>query len=154
MNLEEMKKGFRFKREVDIRWSDMDEMRHVNNAVYLTYFEQARVYYFHESCQWDWKMDGAILANAHVEYLRPVVFPNPTFIYVRTSKMGSKSFELQYMITSFVDGKEELTTTGFTTMVMFDYKTNKTTLIPDYLRERIVNFETVKPVSSAAANKS
>ncbi|MFN8300431.1 MAG: thioesterase family protein [Chitinophagales bacterium] len=154
MYLDEMKKGFRFKREVDIRWSDMDEMRHVNNAVYLTYFEQARVYYFHESCQWDWKMDGAILANAHVEYLRPVVFPNPTYIYVRTSKMGTKSFELQYMITSFVDGKEEITTTGFTTMVMFDYKTNKTTLIPDYLRERIVNFETVKPQSSAAAHKS
>lgn len=154
MYLDEMKKGFRFKREVDIRWSDMDEMRHVNNAVYLTYFEQARVYYFHESCQWDWKMDGAILANAHVEYLRPLVFPNPTYIYVRTSKMGTKSFELQYMITSFVDGKEEITTTGFTTMVMFDYKTNKTTLIPDYLRERIVNFETVKPQSSAAAHKS
>ena len=132
----------------------MDEMRHVNNAVYLTYFEQARVYYFHESCQWDWKMDGAILANAHVDYLRPVVFPNPTFIYVRTSKLGTKSFELQYMITSIVDGKEELTTTGFTTMVMFDYKTNKTTLIPDYLRERIVNFEIVKPQSSATANKS
>lgn len=76
LNLEEEKLKFRFKMKLDIRWSDMDEMRHVNNAVYLTYFEQARVYYFHEACEWDWKAIGAILANAHVDYLKPVVFPN------------------------------------------------------------------------------
>ncbi|MBP6731369.1 MAG: thioesterase family protein, partial [Chitinophagales bacterium] len=50
LNLEEEKAKFRFKMKLDIRWSDMDEMRHVNNAVYLTYFEQARVYYFNEAC--------------------------------------------------------------------------------------------------------
>lgn len=119
----------------------MDEMRHVNNAVYLTYFEQARVYYFHEACQWNWKEIGAILANAHVDYLRPVVFPNDTYVYVRTSKLGNKSFEVSYIITSIVKGEEQLTTTGSTTMVLFDYKTNKSVLMPDYLRERLSNYE-------------
>ena len=145
MNLEEEKMKFRFKMKLDIRWSDMDEMRHVNNAVYLTYFEQARVYYFHESCEWDWNSIGAILANAHVNYLRPVVFPNPTFVYVRTSKLGTKSFEVQYMITSFVNGVEELTTTGHTTMVMFDYKTNASVVMPDHLKERLKDYEILKP---------
>lgn len=144
MNLEELKKQFRFKMKLDIRWSDMDEMRHVNNAVYLTYFEQARVYYFHEACQWNWKEIGAILANAHVDYLRPVVFPNDTYVYVRTSKLGNKSFEVSYIITSIVEGVEELTTTGSTTMVMFDYKTNSSVPMPDYLRERISNYEGMK----------
>ena len=129
---------------VDIRWSDMDEMRHVNNAVYLTYFEQARVYYFHECCQWNWKEMGVILANSHIEYLKPVVFPNPTFVYVRTSKLGNKSFELQYLMTSEIDGVEELTTTGYTTMVMLDYATNATVPMPEFLRDRIKNYETVK----------
>lgn len=141
MDLEELKKQFRFKMKLDIRWSDMDEMRHVNNAVYLTYFEQARVYYFHEACQWNWKEIGAILANAHVDYLRPVVFPNDTYVYVRTSKLGNKSFEVSYIITSIVKGVEELTTTGSTTMVMFDYKTNSSVPMPDHLRERISNYE-------------
>ena len=141
MELEELKKQFRFKMKLDIRWSDMDEMRHVNNAVYLTYFEQARVYYFHEACQWNWKEIGAILANAHVDYLRPVVFPNDTYVYVRTSKLGNKSFEVSYIITSIVKGEEQLTTTGSTTMVLFDYKTNKSVPMPDYLRERLSNYE-------------
>lgn len=144
MNLEELKKQFRFKMKLDIRWSDMDEMRHVNNAVYLTYFEQARVYYFHEACQWNWKEIGAILANAHVDYLRPVVFPNDTYVYVRTSRLGNKSFEVSYIITSVVKGVEELTTTGSTTMVMFDYKTNSSVPMPDHLRERLSNYEGMK----------
>lgn len=144
MDLEEIKKQFRFKMKLDIRWSDMDEMRHVNNAVYLTYFEQARVYYFHEACQWNWKEIGAILANAHVDYLRPVVFPNDTYVYVRTSKLGNKSFEVSYIITSVVNGVEELTTTGATTMVMFDYKTNTSVPMPDHLRQRLSNYEGMK----------
>lgn len=145
MNLEEEKLKFRFKMKLDIRWSDMDEMRHVNNAVYLTYFEQARVYYFHESCNWDWKAIGAILANAHVDYLRPVVFPNPTYVYVRTARLGSKSFDVQYLITSVVNGVEQLTTTGSTTMVMFDYKTNASVVMPEDLKQRLKDYEVLKP---------
>jgi acyl-CoA thioester hydrolase len=139
--LEEEKAKFVFKMKLDIRWSDMDEMRHVNNAVYLTYFEQARVYYFQEACNWNWKEIGVILASAHVDYLRPVVFPNPTYAYVRTSKIGNKSFQLDYLVTSFVNGVEELTTVGYTTMVLFDYENNKSVSIPDFLRARIVGYE-------------
>lgn len=141
LDLEEEKKKFRFKMKLDIRWSDMDEMRHVNNAVYLTYFEQARVYYFHEACQWNWKEIGAILANAHVDYLKPVVFPNPTYVYVRVSKLGNKSFETTYMITSIVNGEEQITTTGYATMVLFDYQTNASVAMPEYLKERLKNYE-------------
>ena len=144
LNIEEEKKKYVFTMKLDIRWSDMDEMRHVNNAVYLTYFEQARVYYFQEACEWDWKEIGVILASAHVDYLRPVVFPNPTSVYVRTSKIGNKSFELSYMITSVVNGIEELTTTGYTTMVLFDYESNKSVLIPDFLREKISGYELMR----------
>ena len=143
LNLEEEKAKFKFKMKLDIRWSDMDEMRHVNNAVYLTYFEQARVYYFNESCQWNWKEIGAILANAHVDYLRPVVFPNDTYVYVRTTRLGTKSFEVHYIITSFVNGVEELTTTGYSTMVMFDYYTNKSVPMPDHLRQKIKEYEII-----------
>jgi acyl-CoA thioester hydrolase len=141
LNLEEEKAKYTFSMKLDIRWSDMDEMRHVNNAVYLTYFEQARVYYFQEACQWNWKELGVILASAHVDYIRPVVFPNATYVHVRTSKLGNKSFDLHYLITSVVDGVEQLTTNGYTTMVLYDYETNKSILIPPFLRDRISSFE-------------
>jgi len=141
LSLEEEKAKFVFKMKVDIRWSDMDEMGHVNNAIYLTYFEQARVYYCQESCEWDWRELGVILANAHLDYVRPVVFPDPTFIYVRTSKIGNKSLVINYMITTLVDGVEQLATTGYTVMVMFDYKSNQSMLVPDSIREKLRKYE-------------
>lgn len=140
--LEEMLKPFRFRKRVETRWSDMDEMHHVNNAVYLTYFEQARVYYFHEACQWDWKNDGAILASANVNYVVPLRFPEAAFIYVRTAKIGNKSIELHYVIIrENEDGSQTLITVGSTVMVTFDYKTQKSIAVPDYIKDRLLAYE-------------
>jgi acyl-CoA thioester hydrolase len=132
---------FRFKLSLDVRWSDMDEMRHVNNAVYLTYFEEARIHYFGEALKLNFDQVSFILASAHIDYIKPMVFPNPGFAYIRVSKFGNKSFEMRYLVTSLVNGKEELSASGYTTLVMFDYKTNQTMLMPDSLKETIRNYE-------------
>lgn len=136
-------KEFKFKAKVDTRWSDMDDAGHVNNAVYLTYFENARVYYFHQACKWDWKKDGVILANAHVNYVKPLVFPEPAFIYLRTSKIGTKSFEVQYIITVEKEGLIEEICNGSTVLVTFDYKTNASVPVPEHIRQKISEFEGV-----------
>lgn len=140
-NLEEELKKFRFRMKVEMRWSDVDEMHHVNNAVYLTYFEQSRVYYFHEACKWNWQDDGVILANAHVNYIRPLHFPDPAYIYVRVAKMGNKSFEVQYLIVNEWPDRKEVITNGYTTLVMFDYKTKAPFPIPQRIREALTNYE-------------
>jgi acyl-CoA thioester hydrolase len=132
---------FRFKLNLNVRWSDMDEMRHVNNAVYLTYFEEARIHYFGHALKLDFNQVSFILASAHIDYIKPMVFPNPGFAYIRVSKFGNKSFEMRYLITSLVNGKEELSASGYTTLVMFDYKTNQTMVMPESLKETVRNYE-------------
>ncbi len=140
--LEELLKSFRFRKSVETRWSDMDEMHHINNAVYLTYFEQARVYYFHEACQWDWKNDGAILASANINYIVPLRFPEAAYIYVRTARLGTKSIDLEYAIVrENEDGSQTLMNVGSTTMVAFDYKTQKSIPLPEYIKERLLAYE-------------
>jgi acyl-CoA thioester hydrolase len=141
--LEELSK-FRFKINLKVRWSDMDEMRHVNNAVYLTYFEEARIHYFGEALKLDWNQVSFILAGAHIDYIKPMIFPNPAFAYMRVSKFGNKSFEMRYLVTSLVDGKEELSASGYTTLVMYDYQANQTMVMPESLKETIRNYETEK----------
>jgi acyl-CoA thioester hydrolase len=132
---------FKFKSKIALRWSDIDEAGHVNNAVYLTYLEESRVVYFHESCRWDWKKDGVILANANVNYKRPLFYPEPTFVYVRVSKIGGKSIELQYAITVEKEDNIELVSTASTILVMFDYKKQTSVEVPDYIRKAIGDFE-------------
>jgi acyl-CoA thioester hydrolase len=89
---------YRYIAPVEMRWSDLDAMGHVNNAVYFTYLEQARALYCHESCNWDWANDGLILASAHIEYIAQLRYPAPAMAYVRTSRIGTKSLEMEYLI--------------------------------------------------------
>ena len=140
-NIDDLLKQFRFRMRIAKRWSDLDEIGHVNNAVYLTYFEESRGYYFHESCQWDWKVDGVILASNQIDYIRPILYLDPAYIYVRTSKLGNKSFEVQYLIVNEYEDKKVLMSRGSSTLVMYDYKTKGSVAIPDYLRERIKAYE-------------
>ncbi|CAG5017137.1 hypothetical protein DYBT9275_05709 [Dyadobacter sp. CECT 9275] len=141
LNIDEEKDKFVFNMKLDIRWSDMNHMHHVNNAVYLTFFEQGRIYYLLKAFRWNWKEKGIILSSAHIEYLRPILFPDPARIFVRTSKISSNTFTIDYMITSIVQDKEEINTTGCTTMALFDYKTSSTMPISEEFLEQIKTYE-------------
>jgi len=132
---------FRHKAKVEMRWSDLDEAGHVNNAVYLTYFEQARIHYFHDVAQWDWKEYGVILASSHIDYISPLYFPTDAYIYTRTRRVGTKSFEVECIIVAEKDGIQTLVTKGYTTLVMFDFKTKVSYAIPDFIRDKLFHFE-------------
>ena len=43
--------------KISVRFADCDMMGHVNNAVYLSYFEEARMHYFAQMVDenWNWK---------------------------------------------------------------------------------------------------
>jgi len=130
--------------KLDVRWSDMDEMHHVNNAIYHTYTEQARIYYFHDTLKLDWEQASFILASSRMDYLKPLVFPSEAFVYLRCTRFGNKSFDLQYLITCMVKDVEVLAAVASTTLVMFDYKTNTTVAMPESLKEKVRNYEPEK----------
>ena len=118
----------------EIRFSDIDVMGHVNNAVYLSYFEQARMNYFHEllSGSWDWEKDGILLARNEVDYLKPILLHDKINIAVWCDGVGSKSFSMKYEFTNEHTG--EVTTTGKSILVSFNYLEKKTIVVPDKWR--------------------
>ena len=81
--LSEILKDFKHKSEIQLRWKDIDQFGHVNNSNYLTFFEVARFNYCRDVCDWDWARDKFIIANISIDYLRPIFFPNKTFLYLR-----------------------------------------------------------------------
>lgn len=142
VDLNELLKDFRFKLKLDIRWSDVDEVGHVNNAVYLTYLEQNRIYYFEEAAlNWDWKKEGVILANVNINYVRPLYFPENVYAYMRISRIGTKSFETEHLIVVEKENKQELAARATTILVMFDYQTNTSVAVSQRIRESISTFE-------------
>lgn len=83
--------------EVDVRYRDLDTFVHVNNAVYLTYFEQARVAYFAE-LGWTSRDDSVVVARAEVNYRRPIVLGQQVQVGCRVSRFGTKSYTMEYVV--------------------------------------------------------
>lgn len=134
---------FNFKLPIQIRWNDLDPLGHVNNAVYITYFEIVRGHFMLHACPgWDWHKDMFLIANVtanfHQELLLMAVEPT---VNIRTSKLGNKSFELEYAVTSKQGDETIVHATGNTTQIMFDMKTRTTIAIPDWVREALVAFD-------------
>ena len=129
---------------IQIRWSDLDPLGHVNNAVFVTYFEIARgTYMLNASPRWNWQKDMFLIGNVNVNFLKELTMyaVNPK-VSVRTKKMGTKSFVLEYMISSTtLNGENVIHATGKTTQIMFDMRTKGTIEIPDWLREHLTAYE-------------
>lgn len=117
---------------VQIRFSDVDSMGHVNNAVYLNYFETARMHFFHEFLgdNWDWIENGVILLRNEVDYHRPLLLTDKALAIVGVDKIGEKSFVLSYSIS--VDNV--VYCSGKSTLVSYDYTQRKSKVITDKMK--------------------
>jgi acyl-CoA thioester hydrolase len=126
-----------------VRYGDLDPQGHLNNAKYLTFFEQTRVHYLinlgvfeaHQS----FMEIGIILAEACVTFLKPVNFGLSLRVGARTTRLGNKSFDMGYSLQDTHTGKEFAT--GSAVMVTYDYLTQKTISIPQAWRDAIKAFD-------------
>ena len=124
---------------IQVRFSDLDIMGHVNNSVYLSYFEYARVHYFGQllGTDWNWKTDGVLLVRNEVEYIHPVLLGQVPRVSVYTEQVGTKSFTLSYEI----HVNETLTTRGLSVLVCYNSKENQTIPIPQKMKEALLHLK-------------
>lgn len=119
---------------VETRYADYDTKGHVNNAVYLIYFEMAR----HRA--WVDGMGGGadfpfILAEASVRYLSQAMVGEPLDIEITTTEVRTKAWVWSYVLRASRDGR--VVAEGWTVQVMFDYDRGATVPIPDDVRARL-----------------
>jgi len=133
---------YNFFHPIEVRYGDLDPQGHVNNAKYLTYFEQARVNYVMHLGLFDKKqsfMDiGFIIADIHIAYHAPVHFGEAIKVGVRTAKIGNKSMTMEQCI---VDEAGKVLASGTLIVVTFDYADMKSILVPDRWRKIMSEFE-------------
>ena len=136
---------FRFYHPIEVRYGDLDPQGHVNNAKHLTYFEQARIAYLVElglfTKDQSFMEIGVILADVHITYLAPIYFGEQIKVGVHISKLGNKSMTWEQNIVDVESDKE--IAKGEVIMVTYDYRAEKTILIPQEWREKISTFERI-----------
>lgn len=120
---------------IHVRFSDLDVLGHVNNGIYLSYFEIARVHYFGELLgkNWDWSENTVVLVKNSVEYLSPVFLSDEPFVTLKVAEIGTKSFTLTYEL--MVQG--QLRTKGSSTLVAFNGRTQQTMPIHPEMRSAL-----------------
>lgn len=132
--------GFRVQKEIEVRFRDMDAMGHVNNAVYLSYFEQARIEYWKKLAGVaKFKQTMFILGEAAITYKAPAVMGEVLVIGIRVSEIRTSSFSYEYLVVEKNSGR--VVADGKTAQVAYDYGKQKTLIIPDDLRRAIESFE-------------
>lgn len=102
---------------IDVRYRDLDTLGHVNNAVYLTYFEYARLKIFHNWFTGENEPDF-VIARAEVDFIKPV-FIGTVDVHTKVTHIGNTSFTLEYEI---VNGEGELCARGRTVQVLIEPK--------------------------------
>jgi acyl-CoA thioester hydrolase len=117
-----------------VRFGDLDALGHVNNAVFLTYIESARVAFLFDSGAATSLEDMSIIvARIEIDFRAPVRFGSEIEIGVRASRFGNKSFDLEYVLR--VGG--QVVAEARSVLVGYDYEKRESVAIPDEWREKL-----------------
>ncbi|MEV0841533.1 thioesterase family protein [Actinocatenispora sera] len=89
----------RYSYDCPVRWSDLDAFGHVNNARFLTLYEEARAALMFLAARAEGITTleaGTVVARHEVDYLRPVDFGEPVRIELWLSDIRNASFRVSY----------------------------------------------------------
>lgn len=124
--------SYKHKTAIQIRFKDIDKQGHVNNAVYLTYFEIARTSYFNHIFRQknNWTQTGIILAKAEITYKQPVLLEDTVYCYTKLTRFGTKSFGMEQLLVNETDEEKIICALGKTVLVCMNYETKQTIPVP------------------------
>ncbi|MFW9956401.1 MAG: acyl-CoA thioesterase [Candidatus Thorarchaeota archaeon] len=134
---------FNVKVEIPVAWGDMDSFKHVNNTKFFKYFETARIKYFEEigfieTMEQD--SIGPILASASAKFIKPLFYPDTVIVGTRVTSLEPTEFIMEYIIESKSKG---IVSIGDSKMVVYDYKSSERTTLPDSVRNRIREIDSI-----------
>ena len=113
-----------------VRFRDLDSLAHMNNAVYATFLEQARIAFL---SQHDAHVENMILARLEIDFRSPAELGETIEIAVTPTRVGTKSFDLEYVMRA----GERVVAEAKTVLVAYDYDRAESVEIPEAWKERL-----------------
>src|SRR5215203_4793716 len=117
---------FSFVHRDQVRFRDCDAMGHVNNAVYSTYLEEARIGVLGGLSEF-------ILARMEIDFRAELRAGEEVEIGTRCPRVGTKSFELEHELRA----GDRVVATARSVLVAYDYGRGESVPVPDELRARL-----------------
>ena len=127
-----------FETEIPVRYRDLDTYGHVNNAVYGTYVEQARLAYLMTVLDAETPRElSIVIAELAIEFHAPIAGQTTARVGAEVTELGETSFEMRFEL--HADG--ELAATARSTQVRIDRQSGQSQPLPTQWRDRIEAFE-------------
>ena len=132
--------GYALAVPIEVRFKDIDAMGHVNNAVYFTYFENARIAY--------WKAVGLnrpkgevayVLARAECDFKSPATMDDALVCHTRVGSFGRTSFTFEFLLRDEAGGR--VVAQGKTVQVIYDYAARAAQPLDEDLKRAIRRLE-------------
>jgi acyl-CoA thioester hydrolase len=125
-----------------VRFSDCDPLAHVNNALYLTYLEQARITLWRAQLgAWPRPMapggarEGFILARAEVDFRAQAREGDELEVRLALGGFGRTSASYEYEIVNVVTGR--IVAEARTVQVWIDYDAGRPVPISEALKQQL-----------------
>ena len=140
---------FPYRQPIEVRFVDTDALGHVNNAVYLSYFEMGRSGYYRLLMGVPFgSEEGAdqfttVLSEATVHYRTQAFYGEPLSVACRISWASRSAFCIEYSVDADASdlGPARHVADGSTVHVRWDIKASRVSRVPADFRERIERFE-------------
>jgi acyl-CoA thioester hydrolase len=114
--------------EIQIRFSDLDCYGHVNNAIYLSYLEIARVQLIRDMFLEDMKKNiQYLLVHVDLKYLLPITLADTVLVHCWFSDIGKVRFRASY---SIHNGAGKIFSEGYTQHALYNANTGRPMRIP------------------------
>ncbi len=130
--------NFAYTTSIDIRFADLDAYGHVNNAIFFTYLEHARVKMFQE--YFGAFLDSSLLflvVRAECDYRLPITLKDNLLITLKVEQLRRSSFTFSYLLH---DGGGREFATAKTVMVGYDPQAKKPTALPAEIRQTFARY--------------
>ena len=134
---------FHHRLPLQIRFSDVDVLGHVNNTVYMAFYDTGKAGYMTAVLgkKISWKEVDTVIANIDCSFIAPIFFGENIEVLTRCDHIGDKSFTLLQMIRETETG--QVKSLCKTVMVAFDPKTQTSATLTDNWRHKLAEFDSL-----------
>ena len=123
-----------------VRFGDLDANRHLNNVVFLRYFETARIAFVRKLMPGHDPANpeegngvGLIFAECRINYRAPVYFDELVDIHCTVDDIRRSSFRVPFRMAV----GDRLVAEGYGVLVGYDYDTHRAARLPEDLKARL-----------------
>lgn len=121
-----------------VRFYETDALKHVSNTVLVGWFEASRFPIFKMfTPELDLENWPLILANYNVDFLQQIYMRSEVTVKTGISRIGNSSFEVYQELWQ----DQLLKAKGATTLVHFDYQTQRSASIPSHIKAQLKSLQ-------------